>query len=164
VTATPDRPAHPGEAAIVAFMDRVAIRDALVAYLDAVQRHEWAAVEACFAPWATLDYGTPGVHDVTENIRLLRAGVDRFVARSTLVSMHVVVDVTGDVARSRGTAFTAHTTNADAAAPGRMSVVVYADTWARWSDGGWRVTDRVVHHQLKGWLDCDAAPPLTPSA
>jgi hypothetical protein len=99
------------------------------------------------------------VRGVAENIRLLRAGVERFVARSTLVSMHVVVDVADDVARSRGTAFTAHT-NADPTAPGRMSVVVYEDTWARGPDG-WLVADRVVHHELKGWLD-GGDPPLRP--
>ena len=152
-------PGRPPAAALAAFVDRVTIRDALVAYLDAVQRHDWAAVEACFTADATLDYGTPGVRDVAGNIRLLRAGVERFVARSTLVSMHVVVDVDGDRARSRGTAFTAHTAGTGSSDPARMSVVVYADTWVREPEVGWRVTGRVVHHELKGWLDCRDAQP-----
>jgi hypothetical protein len=33
-----------------------------------------------------------------------------------------------------------------------MSIVRYEDDWIRTSDGGWRVTRRVVHHDLKGWL------------
>ena len=143
----PDRPAG-----VAAFVDRAAIREALVAYLSAVQHHDWERVEEAFAPRATLDYGTPGVTSVADNIRLLRAGVDRFVARSTLIGMHVVVTVDGDTAQSRSSAFTAHTSAVGPTVPTRMSVVVYADQWMRCTDGRWRITDRVVHHDLKGWL------------
>ena len=106
-----------------------------------------------FTPSATLDYGTPGVTAVEANIDLLRAGVDRLTARSTLLGMHADIDVSGDRARTQATTFTAHTPALGSDPRARMSVVVYADEWCRGPDDRWRITDRVVQHRLRGWLD-----------
>ena len=35
----------------------------------------------------------------------------------------------------------------------RVSWVRYVDAWLRSPDGRWRVRERVVHADLKGWLD-----------
>lgn len=138
---------------IEALLARAAIREQLDAYLDAVMRHDWERVTSTFTPTAMLDYGTPGVTAVDANIDLLRAGVDGLTSQSTLLGMHSVIDVSGGQARSDTTTFTAHTPAPGSAHQARMSVVVYADRWARSPDGTWRVTDRVVHHRLRGWLD-----------
>ena len=79
---------------------RAAIREELTSYLDAVMRHDWERVAESFTPSATLDYGTPGVTAVEANIDLLRAGVDRLTAKSTLLGMHADIDVSGDRART----------------------------------------------------------------
>ena len=116
-------------------------------------RHDWERVAQTFTPSATLDYGTPGVTAVEANIDLLRAGVDRLTSKSTLLGMHADIDVSGDRARSQTTTFTAHTPALGTDHRARMSVVVYADGWCRGPDDRWRITDRVVHHRLRGWLD-----------
>jgi ketosteroid isomerase-like protein len=143
----------PDPAEIGQLSARAAIRDALTAYLDAVMRHDWERVARTFTPTATLDYGTPGVTAVDANIDLLRAGVDRLTSASTLLGMHAVIEVAGDEARSDTTTLTAHTPAPGPDRRARMSVVVYADAWARGPDGTWRITDRVVHHRLRGWLE-----------
>jgi SnoaL-like domain len=147
----PDRP--PRDREIAMLLARAAIREELTSYLDAVMRHDWERVAQSFTPSATLDYGTPGVTAVEANIDLLRAGVDRLTAKSTLLGMHADIDVSGDRARTQATTFTAHTPTPGSDQRARMSVVVYADEWCRGPDDRWRITDRVVHHRLRGWLD-----------
>jgi len=150
VSALPDDLA----AALAAYEDREAIRRDMATYFDAVERRDWARVTATFAPTASLDYGTPGVEGVDENVALLRAGVERLTSASTLLGMQCAVVVSGDAARSMTAALTAHSP-ADPNADGgraRMSIVRYEDEWARTRDRRWQVTRRVVHHDLKGWL------------
>ena len=125
----------------------------MASYFDAVEQREWDGVAGMFVADASLDYGTPGVERVTENIALLRAGVERFTSASTLLGMQCAVTVDGDRAPSMTAALTAHSPADSGVDPSRarMSVVRYEDDWIR-TDGGWRVTRRVVHHDLKGWL------------
>lgn len=141
-------------AALAAYEDREAIRGAMATYFDAVERRDWDRVTATFAPTASLDYGTPGVEGVQENLALLRAGVERLTSASTLLGMQCAVVVAGDTARSMTAALTAHSPAGSDADPARarMSIVRYEDDWARTHDGRWQVTRRVVHHDLKGWL------------
>jgi ketosteroid isomerase-like protein len=141
-------------ASLAAYADRDAIRRAMASYFDAVERRDWDGVAEVFVADASLDYGTPGVAGVTENIALLRAGVERFTSASTLLGMQCAVTVDGDRARSMTAAFTAHSPGDSVPGPARarMSIVRYEDDWIRTHDGGWRVTRRVVHHDLKGWL------------
>jgi hypothetical protein len=143
----------PSAAEVAALADREAIREELAAYFEALGRHDWERIADGFAPGASLDYGTPGVRDVEGNLRLLRAGVLRLSAASTLLGMQARVQTSGDTAVSETEAFTAHL----AAGPGpqraRVSFVRYGDAWQRCSDGRWRVSERVVHADVKGWLD-----------
>ena len=147
--------AHPDPAAdaLAQLVDRDAIRAELDTYFDALGRHDWARIADGFTPDAGLDYGTPGVRDLEGNLRLLRAGVERLTVVSTLLGMQARVRTTGDEAVSETTAFTAHL----AAGPGpqrmRVSFVRYEDTWRRCGDGRWRVRERIVHPDLKGWLE-----------
>jgi len=128
------------------------IRHALAEYFEAVQRHDWATVTSLFVPSARLDYGTPGVRGVEENIRLLRAGVERLTAASTLLGMHCLIEVRQDgTASSHTSGFTTHTP-ADGGPAARMSAVTYEDAWSLQADGTWRITQRTCHHEFKGWL------------
>jgi ketosteroid isomerase-like protein len=140
-------------ASLAAYADREAIRRAMASYFDAVEQRDWDGVAEMFVADASLDYGTPGVDRVTENIALLRAGVERFTSASTLLGMQCAVTVDGDRARSMTAALTAHSPADSGRDPSRarMSIVRYEDDWIRTGDG-WRVTRRVVHHDLKGWL------------
>lgn len=138
---------------LAALLDRDAIRSELEAYFDALGRRDWTRIAEGFTTDARLDYGTPGVRDVEGNLRLLRAGVERLTVVSTLFGMQARVRTRGDEATSETTAFTAHL----AAGPGpermRVSIVRYEDAWRRCADGRWRVRHRIVHPDLKGWLD-----------
>jgi hypothetical protein len=140
---------------LVELAARAAIREQLTEYFDAVTRHDWDRVKRTFTPSATLDYGTSGVTAVDANVDLLRAGVDRLTAGSTLLGMQAVIEVQGKQARSDTTTFTAHTPAGGTEHRARISIVVYADQWSCDPDGTWRVTDRVVHHRLRGWLDLE---------
>jgi hypothetical protein len=141
-------------ASLAAHADRDAIRRAMASYFDAVEQRDWDSVAELFVTDASLDYGTPGVERVTENIALLRAGVERFTSASSLLGMQCAVTVDGDRARSMTAALTAHSPAGSGAdlPRARMSIVRYEDDWIRTGDG-WRVTRRVVHHDLKGWLE-----------
>jgi SnoaL-like domain len=141
-------------ASLAAHADRDAIRRAMASYFDAVEQRDWDSVAELFVTDASLDYGTPGVERVTENIALLRAGVERLTSASTLLGMQCGVTVDGDHARSMTAALTAHSPADSGVGPSRvrMSIVRYEDDWIRTADG-WRVTRRVVHHDLKGWLE-----------
>ena len=73
----PQSPDHGSAAAQISRLEAKAnIRQVLAGYFDAVQRRDWAAVSDVFVPSAHLDYGTPGVSGVAENIKLLRVSVD----------------------------------------------------------------------------------------
>jgi len=132
---------------------RAAIRQRLTEYFDAVTRHDWDRVRRSFRRDATLDYGTPGVTSVDDNVALLRTGAERLTATSSLLGMQCVIDVHGETAGSKTTTFTAHTPG-DGTERARMSIVVYLDEWTREPvSEAWVVTKRVVHHRIKGWLD-----------
>lgn len=139
--------------AVAALVARARIRQVLVAYVDAIGRHDWPTVTACFAPTAVLDYGTPGVSDVGGNIQLLRAGMERMTSVSTLLGMQVDIRVDGDTAKSHMAAFTAHGPPLDSDRQIRMSVVRYEDWWSRTGQADWLITRRVCHHEVKGWCD-----------
>jgi len=128
------------------------IRHALAEYFEAVQQHDWAMVTGLFEASAHLDYGTPGVRNVEENIRLLRAGVERLTAASTLLGMHCIIEIhEGGKAISHTSGFTTHTP-ADGGPAARMSAVTYEDQWSLQDNGSWRITRRICHHEFKGWL------------
>jgi hypothetical protein len=146
-------------AAVSALIDRLAVKQAIVAYLDAVERRDWSRVRDTFAPSAWVDYGTPGARGVDDNVALLRAGVERLTSSSTLLGMNAAVDVDLDTARSTSWAFTAHCPAGELDERARMSVVRYEDEWERRADGRWRITRRVAHHELKGWLTLRGAEP-----
>jgi hypothetical protein len=139
--------------AVAALVARASIRQVLVTYVDAIGRHDWPAVTACFAPTAVVDYGTPGVSDVAGNLGLLRAGMERLTSVSTLLGMHVDIRVDGDRAKSQMAAFTAHGPPIDSDRQIRMSVVRYEDWWLRTGPADWLITQRVCHHEVKGWCD-----------
>jgi hypothetical protein len=146
----------PPDREIAMLLARAAIRDELTAYLEAIMGHDWERVSQTFTPSATLDYGTPGVTGVEANIDLLRAGVDLLTSKSTLLGMSADIDVSGDRAHSQATTFTAHTPASGTDQRARMSIVVYEDEWCLDPDDDrWRITDRVVHHRLRGWLDLE---------
>jgi ketosteroid isomerase-like protein len=138
--------------AVSTLIDRHAVKGAIVEYLDAVERRDWSRVRDTFAPGAFVDYGTPGVEGADENVALLRAGVERLTSASTLLGMNAAVTVEVDTARSTSWAFTAHCPAGEAGGRARMSVVRYEDEWARQAGGRWRITRRIAHHELKGWL------------
>jgi ketosteroid isomerase-like protein len=139
-------------AGLLGLFERQAIKRVIADYFDAVERRNWDRVTATFAPDAYVDYGTPGVDDVERNVALLRAGVDRLTSASTLLGMQGTIAVTGETGASTTWAFTAHCPAGADPGPARMSIVRYEDTWRRSADGGWRITRRVAHHELKGWL------------
>lgn len=138
---------------LAALVDRDAVRAALDAYFEALGRRDWSELEDGFTSDAILDYGTPGVRDLAGNLRLLRAGVERLTLVSTLLGFQSRVEVDGDGATSRTTAFTAHLASGPAPQRMRVSFVRYEDGWRRCADGRWRVCSRVVHPELKGWLE-----------
>jgi len=148
----------PSAAELAAFVDREAIREELAAYFEALGRRDWERVAAGFAPGASLDYGTPGVRDLEGNLRLLRAGVERLSAASSLLGMQARVWTRGDAASSETAAFTAHLAADAEPARLRVSCVRYADAWLRSPDGRWRVRERVVRADVKGWLDAVREP------
>lgn len=141
------------EHAARAFVDREAIRAALDAYFDALGRGDWAQLADGFTSDAELDYGTPGIRDLEGNLRLLRAGVERLTLVSTLMGMQARVQANGDEATSQTLAFTAHLASGDGPQRMRVSFVRYEDAWRRCADGRWRVCGRIVHPDVKGWLD-----------
>jgi hypothetical protein len=149
---TDERGAADLGAAVSTLVDRLAIKRAIVEYFDAVERRDWSRVRDTFVPSASVDYGTPGVDGVDENVALLRAGVERLTSASSLLGMNTAVTVDFDTARSTSWAFTAHCPADLAEGRARMSVVRYEDEWVRDVDGGWRITRRIAHHELKGWL------------
>lgn len=141
-----------------AFADRESIREALDAYFDALGRGDWEEIADGFTADAVLDYGTPGVRDLEGNLRLLRAGVERLTLVSTLMGMQARVEARGDQASSQTLAFTAHLASGEGSQRMRVSFVRYEDAWRRGPDGRWRVCGRVVHPDVKGWLDPLASP------
>jgi hypothetical protein len=149
---TGDRGAADPAAAVSTLVDRLAIKRAIAAYFDAVERRDWRRVVETFVPRASVDYGTPGVDGVDDNVALLRAGVERLTSASTLLGMNAIVTVDVGNARSTSWAFTAHAPADRAEGRARMSVVRYEDEWVRDAAGGWKITRRVAHHELKGWL------------
>ncbi|MBK7952309.1 MAG: nuclear transport factor 2 family protein [Deltaproteobacteria bacterium] len=106
-----------------------------------------------FTADASLDYGTPDIRDVESNLRLLRAGVEHLTVVSTLLGMQSRVETRGDEGSSQTLAFTAHLASSEAPPRMRVSFVRYEDAWRRGADGRWRVRTRVVHPDIKGWLD-----------
>lgn len=150
---------HTGGGQAGDLMFRAQIRQAITAYFDAVQRRDWAAVTATFVPWATLDYGTPDVRDVAENIRLLQAGTERLSSSSTIFGMHSRIHILGETAKSETSAFTTHCPLSASDDRARMSSVRYEDEWICCDDGRWRITKRTCHHEFRGWLPM--RPPRT---
>jgi hypothetical protein len=63
------------------------------------------------------------------------------------------VDAQGDAARSETAAFTAHLAADAEPRRLRVSFVRYEDAWRRDGDGRWRVQQRIVRADVKGWLD-----------
>jgi len=155
--------AESDEAELRAFVDREAIRAALDAYFEALNRGDWSALEDGFTPDARLDYGTPGVRDVEGNLRLLRAGVERLTVVSTLLGMQARVRTNGDEGRSETMAFTAHVAAGPDSQRMRCSFVRYEDAWRRGTDGHWRVSERIVCPSGKGWLDLVSDPGDAPT-
>lgn len=141
------------EQAARAYADREAIRAALDAYFDALGRGDWSQIADGFTADASLDYGTPDIRDVESNLRLLRAGVERLTVVSTLLGMQSRVETRGDEGTSQTLAFTAHLASGEDPPRMRVSFVRYEDAWRRGEDGRWRVRTRVVHPDVKGWLD-----------
>lgn len=141
------------EDALAALADRDAIRAELDAYFEALGRRDWDRVADGFTPDAYLDYGTPDVHDVQRNVRLLRAGVERLTRVSTLLGVQTHVQTRGDEARSEAAAFTVHLSAEPGPQRMRVSFVRYQDGWRRGPDGRWRVCERIVHPDIKGWLE-----------
>ena len=144
---------EPSAEAVATLADREAIRAELSAYFEALGRRDWERIADGFAPGASLDYGTPGVRDVEGNLRLLRAGVERLTSVSTLLGMQSRVLAQGDAARSETAAFTAHLAAGMGPKRMRVSFVRYEDAWQRSPDGRWRVCERRVHADVKGWID-----------
>lgn len=139
--------------ALAALADRDAIRSALDAYFEALGRRDWERIAYGFTADAVLDYGTPGVRDLAGNLRLLRAGVERLTLVSTLLGLQTRVEVRGDEAISETNVFTAHLASGPSPQRMRVSFVRYEDAWRRCTDGRWRVRARIVHPDLKGWLE-----------
>lgn len=139
--------------ALAGLADREAIRAELDAYFDALGRRDWERIADGFTTDARLDYGTPDVRDVEGNLSLLRAGVERLTLVSTLLGVQARVRTSGDEAVSETTAFTAHLASGPGPQRLRVSFVRYEDAWRRCADGRWRVRERIVHPDLKGWLE-----------
>jgi hypothetical protein len=137
---------------LATLLERQAIKRVITRYFDAVERRDWDRVTATFVPQAFVDYGTPGIEDVERNVALLRAGVERLTSASTLLGLQTSIEVTGETGASTTCAFTAHCPAGADPGPARMSVVRYEDEWRHGPDNDWRITRRVAHHELKGWL------------
>ena len=142
-------------AELAAYADREAIRSELDAYFDALGRGDWSRIADGFTPDAELDYGTPDVRDLEGNLRLLRAGVERLTLVSTLMGLQARVRTSGDEGSSQTLAFTAHLASGESPPRMRVSFVRYEDAWRRCADGRWRIRARVVHPDVKGWLEPD---------
>jgi ketosteroid isomerase-like protein len=142
-----------GAEAIARLADRESIRAELDAYFDALGRRDWERIADGFTTDARLDYGTPGVRDVEGNLTLLRTGVERLTLVSTLLGVQARVRTSGNEAVSETSAFTAHLASGPGPQRLRVSFVRYKDAWRRCADGRWRVRERIVHPDLKGWLE-----------
>ena len=143
----------PDADALAELVDREAIRAELDAYFEALGRRDWERIAEGFTSDARLDYGTPGIRDVEGNLQLLRTGVERLTVVSTLLGMQARARTSGDEAVSETTAFTAHLASGPGPQRLRVSFVRYEDAWRRCTDGRWRVRERIVHPDLKGWLE-----------
>lgn len=132
-------------------LEQEAIRDVLARYFLAVGDGDWAAVEACFAPAARVDYGFEGEQTLAAQLGFLRAGIERFES-STLMMSNSVVSVAGEEASSQVMALTAHQAPEASGDRTRLSVVRYEDRWRR-EPQGWRISDRRIRTLWRAWLD-----------
>lgn len=153
VDSDPDAGSSADAEALAGLVDREAIRAELDAYFEALGRRDWERIADGFTIDARLDYGTPDVRDVEGNLKLLRAGVERLTVVSTLLGVQARVRTSRDEAVSETSAFTAHLAAGPEPKRLRVSFVRYEDVWRRCADGRWRVSERVVHPDLKGWLE-----------
>jgi hypothetical protein len=147
---TPD-----GSTTLAHLVGRARIRSALAAYFDAVQQHDWDRVTGSFVPSAKLDYGTPGVEGVVENVELLRLGTERLTSASMLLGFHSDISVGDGVASSETGALTCHRPREGADDRARLSMVLYEDDWRLCEDAHWRITRRICHHQMRLWCRTD---------
>ncbi len=146
------------EAVILArLVARTRIRSALAAYFGAVQRHDWDRVTAAFVPSARVDYGTPGVEGVAENVELLRLGTERLTSASMLLGFHSEISVGDGVASSETGALTCHRPSGGTDDRARLSMVRYEDQWRLCEDAEWRITRRTCHHEMRLWCQTDAS-------
>jgi 3-phenylpropionate/cinnamic acid dioxygenase small subunit len=132
--------------------DRMAISDVVVAYAHAVDRRDWAAVRACFAPDAHVD-GTRMQGAFGDYFPFLQKQLLMFERTTHFVSNHRA-QVDGDRAQAETYAVALHFWTDDTANLRRMAVSVrYDDTLER--RGRWCIVRRKV---VADWRYDDSHP------
>ena len=123
--------------------DRIAVQDLLAAYLDAIDRFDWPAVGACFAPDARASYG--GAEAISGRERIVDMLRSHHLAdASTHLLGGVVVAPEREGVRARSTVV-AHIVRGGVL---RIRGLRYEDRLER-RRGAWLITDRV--HSLQ-WM------------
>ena len=131
--------------AVRTLLDRAAIGDVIQRYARALDRRDWDAVSACFAPGAYADYGM-FKGDIEEVVAAIRKGVEVFDKTMHFMEPHVV-ELAGDTARAETYAVAYHRrTDGDE----RKELVVrlkYTDELVR--DGeAWLIKRRIAEFPL----------------
>lgn len=131
--------------------DELAVRARLERYTDAVNRRDWPAYAACWAPDGVWTLGEPinGRHEGREAILAECRTTVESLAFFVQMPHAVVVAVDGDRARARVTLNEVGLAGSDAAPfPGMNILALYEDELRRTAGGDWEFTRRdyrVVH-------------------
>lgn len=136
----PGRPLYPA-AVLRELEDRAAVHDLEMRYFFAVDDRDWAAVRACFAPEAHLDY-VVFAGDVDTVVGAIARGLAG-VTRTMHHAGNVLVEVDGDTARCETYAVCTHRLGEGDGARDRVSAIRYRDQLRR-DDAGWRIVRRTV--------------------
>jgi len=124
--------------------DRAAIEDVVVRYFYAYDAGDLDLLATCFTDDATAEFGGVKVDGGGRGISafLRGAGGPRVVTNASHYVSNVRIELEGDVATVDCYAISCRSDPAGAS-PMQMRGLRYRDRFARGSDGGWRIADRV---------------------
>lgn len=129
-------------AELKALRDERDIERALNLFARAMDDHDWAAMAAILADDVEGDFGTGHLVGATAIIDMIRGFLDRCGPTQHLLG-NIIIDVVDDTATSKAYIRDVHL-NASADPSMRFYTLGdYHDTWRRYDDGCWRITQRI---------------------
>ncbi len=122
--------------------DRLEIQDLLASYCEAIDSHDWDALDGIFTDDAIIDYTAAGgaKGNLSETKAYLERALKQFSGIQHMLGLPVI-KITGDTATSRTIAFNSMVVERDGQPHTFFVGIWYCDELTR-TDKGWRISHR----------------------